>query len=159
MDLVKIGKFISERRKLKGYSQVELADKLNISNKTISKWERGNGLPDVSLLLPLCKELDISVNELLCGESISEAEYQERAEDNLISVIGMAKVSPQEKKIMRMLSVHTLFFATAVTVLSMLDYFKSSSQAMIALGLLTLVFIIGVGLVWVTVTLTLKDIK
>ncbi len=68
MDQLKIGKFIAEERKSKEFTQRELADKLGISDKTISKWERGNGFPEISLLLPLCKELEITVNELLSGE-------------------------------------------------------------------------------------------
>lgn len=159
MDLVKIGRFIGERRKLKGYSQVELAQRLNISNKTVSKWERGNGFPDVSLLIPLCEELDITVNELLTGEMISESEYQERAEDNLINVIGMAKISPQEKTIVRLLSVHLLVFALTAMILSRIPFFSESNQAMIAMGILTIVFIVGTGIVWSAVTLTLKDLK
>ena len=65
MDQIIIGKFIASERKRKGYTQRQLADLLQISDKTISKWERGNGFPEVSLLLPLCRELDITVNELL----------------------------------------------------------------------------------------------
>ena len=67
MNQENIGKFISKERKNKELTQKELADKLNISEKTISKWECGKGLPEVSLMQPLCKELDISVNELLNG--------------------------------------------------------------------------------------------
>ena len=63
MDQILIGKFIADERKKKGYSQVELGDKLGVSNKTISKWETGKGFPDISLLLPLCEELEISVPE------------------------------------------------------------------------------------------------
>ncbi|MDE7270499.1 MAG: helix-turn-helix domain-containing protein, partial [Acetatifactor sp.] len=58
MDQIKIGNFIARERKNKGYTQRQLADILGISDKTISKWERGNGFPEVSLLLPLCEELD-----------------------------------------------------------------------------------------------------
>lgn len=65
MDQIKIGGFIAEERKRKGYTQKILSEKLGISDKTISKWERGNGFPEVSLLIPLCSELDITVNELL----------------------------------------------------------------------------------------------
>lgn len=67
MNQENIGKFISKERKNKELTQKELADKLNISEKTVSKWECGKGLPEVSLMQPLCKELDISVNELLNG--------------------------------------------------------------------------------------------
>ena len=68
MNQEKIGKFISKERKNKNLTQKELADKLNISEKTISKWECGKGLPEVSLMQPLCKEIDITVTELLNGE-------------------------------------------------------------------------------------------
>ena len=67
MDQIKTGKFIADERKKKGYTQRQLAEQLGISDKTISKWERGNGFPEISLLLPLCNELDLSVNELLTG--------------------------------------------------------------------------------------------
>ena len=64
MDQAKIGKFIADERKKKNYTQRQLSDILGISDKTVSKWECGNGFPDVSLLLPLCNELNITVNEL-----------------------------------------------------------------------------------------------
>lgn len=87
MDQIKVGKFISTNRKLKHMTQRELADILSISDKTISKWETGNGLPEVSLMLPLCEALDISVNELLSGEKLSIINYQEKAEDNMLSLL------------------------------------------------------------------------
>ena len=68
MDQNKTGKFIAGERKRKALTQKQLAEALGISDKTISKWERGGGFPEVSLLLPLCRELDITVNELLAGE-------------------------------------------------------------------------------------------
>ena len=68
MDQIRSGRLIAEERKKKGYTQRQLAEKLNISDKTISKWECGNGFPEVSLLLPLCDELGITVNDLLSGE-------------------------------------------------------------------------------------------
>ena len=67
MDQIKIGRFIAKMRKEKPYTQRQLADMLGISDKTVSKWETGNGLPDVSLMMPLCDLLQISVNELLSG--------------------------------------------------------------------------------------------
>lgn len=85
MDQIKIGKFIAQQRKNKQLTQQALADKLEISNKTISKWECGNGLPDISLLLPLCNALDISVNELLSAELLNVS-YKEKAEENLLSL-------------------------------------------------------------------------
>ena len=71
MNQVKIGKFIAECRKNKNMTQAELAEKLNITDRAISKWETGKGMPDSSIMLDLCNELKISVNELLSGEMIS----------------------------------------------------------------------------------------
>ena len=87
MDQVKIGKFISDERKAKGYTQKQLSELLGISDKTISKWERGNGFPEASLLLPLCNELEITVNELLTGERISQQNYKKKAEENMVNMI------------------------------------------------------------------------
>lgn len=87
MDQVKIGKFISDERKAKGYTQKQLSELLGISDKTISKWECGNGFPEASLLLPLCNELEITVNELLTGERISQQNYKEKAEENMVNMI------------------------------------------------------------------------
>ena len=88
MDQVEIGKFIAEMRKEQGLTQRELAEKLLISDKTVSKWECGNGLPEVSLMLPLCKILQISVNELLSGKRLHSSEYQRNAEENLMKLIN-----------------------------------------------------------------------
>ena len=76
MNQKKIGKFIQERRKIKELTQVELAEKLGVSNRTISSWENGNSLPDYSMFQDLCNELDISINELLSGEKLTEENYQ-----------------------------------------------------------------------------------
>lgn len=82
MNQIETGKFIAKERKRKKLTQRQLADILGISDKTVSKWECGNGFPEVSLLLPLCDELGVSVNELLSATRLSEAEYQKKAEEN-----------------------------------------------------------------------------
>ena len=87
MDQIKTGKFIAEERKNKKLTQRQLAEILNISDKTISKWETGNGFPEISLLQPLCRALDISVNELLSGERLSEDEYKKKAEENMVDIM------------------------------------------------------------------------
>lgn len=71
MNQIKIGEFISSQRKKKNLTQAALAEKLGITDRAVSKWERGKGLPDVSLMLDLCEIFGITVNELLCGEIIS----------------------------------------------------------------------------------------
>ena len=96
MNQMKIGRFIADERKRKGYTQKQLSEKLEISDKTISKWERGNGFPEVSLLLPLCNELEITVNELLSGERVSEEDYLKKAEENMVNLVREAQESKKK---------------------------------------------------------------
>lgn len=86
MDQVKIGKFIAQCRKKKNITQVELAEKLNITDRAISKWETGKGMPDSSIMLDLCNELGINVNELLSGEVIKMENYDKKADENFIKL-------------------------------------------------------------------------
>ncbi len=88
MDQQKIGQFIAEMRKEQGLTQRALAEKLLITDKTVSKWECGKGLPDVSLMIPLCQILQVSVNELLTGKRLHSSEYQQNAENNLMKLIN-----------------------------------------------------------------------
>lgn len=78
MNQIKIGEFISSQRKIKNLTQVALAEKLGITDRAVSKWERGKGLPDASLMVDLCEILGITVNELLCGEKISMENKNEK---------------------------------------------------------------------------------
>lgn len=87
LDYVKTGNFIAQRRKNQGLTQKQLAERLALSDKTISKWETGRSAPDNSIMLELCNVLGISVNELLSGEEIPEAIYVERAEENFVELI------------------------------------------------------------------------
>ena len=72
MNQEKIGSFIAECRRKKKLTQIQLAEKLGITDKAVSKWETGKGLPDASIMIELCDELDISVNELLSGEKLTQ---------------------------------------------------------------------------------------
>ena len=87
MDQVKIGNFIADIRKEKKMTQKELAEAIGVSDKAISKWECGNGMPEMSMLLPLCQELQINVNELLSGERLSENSYSQKAEENIMNLM------------------------------------------------------------------------
>lgn len=84
MDKIKVGKFILNCRKEKDLTQEQLAEKLGVTSKSISRWENGNTMPDYSLLKDLCNELDINVNELLSGEKIKGNDYMIKAEENFI---------------------------------------------------------------------------
>lgn len=87
MNQIKIGKFIAECRKKNNLTQMQLAEKLNITDRAISKWENGKAMPDSSIMLDLCNELKISVNELLSGEVIKMDAYNEKLEQNLIDMV------------------------------------------------------------------------
>ena len=93
MDQIKIGKFIAECRKKNNLTQMQLAEKLNITDRAISKWENGKGMPDSSIMLDLCNELKISVNELLSGEVIQMENYNEKLEQNLIDMVKQKEQS------------------------------------------------------------------
>lgn len=87
MDQVKIGIFIQDCRKMKKITQLELAEKLGVTDRTISNWENGKNMPDLSMFKPLCDILGITINELLSGEKILSKDYTERLEENFINII------------------------------------------------------------------------
>ena len=100
MNQVKIGKFIAERRKKNNLTQMQLAEKLNITDRAISKWENGKAMPDSSIMLELCAELKISVNELLSGEVLEMNSYNEKMEQNLIDMVRQKEAS--DKRLLKM---------------------------------------------------------
>lgn len=82
-----IGEFIQQSRKAKGFTQKDLGDRIGVSDKTISKWENGNSIPDTSILNELCATLDINVNELLSGEKLTPEIYSMKAEENMMNLL------------------------------------------------------------------------
>lgn len=111
MDLIKIGKYIAFKRKEQGLTQKQLAEKLNMSDKSVSKWERGICLSDVSVYLELCKILDISINEFLAGEDIPKETIEQKAEENIIQITKDNKNKQKYlKKIIRLLIVMLVVF-------------------------------------------------
>ena len=86
MDQEKTGKFIARRRKEKGFTQAALGERLGVTDRAVSKWERGLCLPDAALMLPLCQLLGITVNELLTGEEVVMEDYKAKAEQNLLEL-------------------------------------------------------------------------
>ena len=98
MDLIKIGKYIAFKRKEQGLTQKQLAEKLNMSDKSVSKWERGICLPDVTVYLELCKILGISINEFLAGEDIPKETIEQKAEENIIQITKDNKTNKVSKE-------------------------------------------------------------
>ena len=121
MDQIKIGKFIAELRKSKNMTQQQLAEKIGVSFKTVSKWETGRGLPELSTLKPLSDELGITINELLNGEKIKKEEYLNKLEENMIATIDYSdkKINEKEKNIgIILLVIGLLISLTAVSIFS-----------------------------------------
>lgn len=115
MDLIKIGKYIAGKRKDLGLTQRQLADKLGMSDKSVSKWERGVCLPDVALYSDLCGILGISINEFLAGEDIPQESVVQKSEEN---IIGVATASKHRQK--KLKSVIGILLAVSILALSVI---------------------------------------
>lgn len=145
MNQIKIGKFISECRKEKNMTQAQLAEKLNITDRAVSKWETGRGMPDSSIMLELCSELGITVNELLSGERLKMEDYQLKFEENLLAV-----QKEKEECDRRMLKLEmvigilsTVAFFVLIFTVSFAGLYPIARVALIAVG--ALIFIVGVA--------------
>ena len=112
MDLEKIGKYIATKRKALGITQVQLAERLGMSDKSVSKWERGICLPDVSVYMELCEILGITLNEFIAGEDLDQENVVKQSEKNLIQV---AKDGDEKKKKMKIIIVFLLCLVLLVT--------------------------------------------
>ena len=144
MDQIKIGKFISERRRAERLTQAALAEKLGITDRAVSKWECGRSLPDASIMIELCRMLQITVNDLLSGEIVSMENYNEEMEKNLLNAI-----KEKEEADKRLLSVEvilgaisTVFLLVMFLIAFLLNMSSALRTALIILGVL--LFIPGV---------------
>ena len=145
MDQIKIGKFIAECRKKNKLTQMQLAEKLNITDRAISKWENGKGMPDSSIMLDLCNELKISVNELLSGEVIKMEDYRKQAEENLLKM-----EKEREEKDRQLLNLEVVIgyfssitFLILIFVASFVEMPSWLRLVLIVFG--SIVFAVGVG--------------
>ena len=98
MDQIKIGKFIATLRRQSGLTQEKLGEKIGVTNKTISRWENGNYMPDIEMLQLLAKEFNVSINELLAGQKMSDEEFRKNADENIIAVSKESAFSFEERK-------------------------------------------------------------
>ena len=148
MDQIKTGRFIAEQRKAHGMTQRQLAEKLSVSDKTVSKWECGNGLPEVSLMLPLCELLSINVNELLSGERLDADSYKQHAEENMMKLIDERKENKRKLILEVVVVMITLLASCTLIMLSGLWEMETWLRVtLIAIGLVVMFGGIGVAAV------------
>ena len=137
MDNRQIGRFIAECRKEKGLTQRELGERLHVTDRAVSKWETGKSFPDVSILEEVCRELDISVSELLAGKRIAAEDYKEETEKVLIATIGQRQLMGFEVvcSVLRLLSIVLLMvpFVTSSTFLPKLNMITIFSWSIAAI--------------------------
>lgn len=148
MNQTKTGKFIAAMRKEQSLTQKQLAEQLMISDKTVSKWETGNGMPEVSLMLPLCEALKINVNELLSGEKLTESNYHEKAEENMMELVR-EKEESKKKIILSMIVAFTSVVAGVplVYVAGILEMPVVMRAVLIGIACLVIAIDIGVAVV------------
>ena len=138
MDQKQIGKFIAELRNERGITQAKLGEKIGVTNKTVSRWENGNYMPDLSVIIALCAELGISANELLCARRLNDLEFKVEADDNLIKTLKQVKHIKHQKSII------DFFTGAGIGLVVSCVFSPYSTRKMIALMLgLTM---IGIGL-------------
>lgn len=145
MDQIKIGRFIQEKRKEKNLTQSDLAEKLNITDRSISKWENGICMPDVGIMSDLCNILNISINDLFSGEIVDMKDNEKKLEENLLE---MAKLKEQKDK--ELLKLEFVIGYTAsiafLTLLFVASYIEMQTWVRIVLLVIAFVsFIVGVG--------------
>ena len=117
MDQGKIGRFIAERRKRENLTQMQLAEKMGITDRAVSKWERGKSLPDSSIMLELCDILKITVNDLLSGEVVTMSDYNKELENHLLEMVAQKELADR-----RLLSLEILIGSMATGILFILIF-------------------------------------
>lgn len=145
MNQVKIGKFIAECRKQKNLTQVQLAEKLDITDKAISKWERGLSLPDSSIMLELCGILGITVNDLLSGEVITMDNYNKELEKNLLEAVRQKQEADKQLLSLEIFVGYliSIIFITLVFVASFVQMANWLRIVLIGIGFI--LFVVGIG--------------
>ena len=140
-----IGKFIQEVRKEKGLTQKELADQICVSDKTISKWENGNSVPDTSMLMSLCDALDVTANELLAGERIPPENYSMKAEETIMTLMKENEAGKKANRIGSAIGVLLIILATVL--IFVLSAGTESVTFFLDAGCFAILLIISVGVV------------
>ena len=149
MEPTRIGRFIAERRKALGLTQRQLAEQLSVSDKAVSKWETGRGLPDVLLMPPLCAVLGITVNDLLSGERVGEWEYRKKAEENMMEL--MRENAENRQRLLQSIACGGVTVVAVCALVALAAFLPLPALARVALLLLAMATAV-VG-IWAAATL------
>lgn len=152
MEPTRIGRFIAERRKALGLTQRQLAEQLSVSDKAVSKWETGRGLPEVSLMPSLCAALGITVNDLLSGEYVSERDYQKKAEENMMEL--MKQNAENKLRMAQSLTCGAVTIVTVCALVCLASFLPLPVAARIAL--LAFAIATAVAGIWAAATLDVR---
>lgn len=142
MDTVKIGKFLKELRKEKGYIQETLGEKIGVTNKTVSRWETGTYMPPVECLVLLSDIYDVSINEIVAGQRLNEAEFNDAAEENLSEALQLSEnvYKQREKKL-------TIIMIISTIIAMVLIYLVPLNKDDMVRSLITILLIIGLAFI------------
>ncbi len=143
MDQEKIGKFISACRKEKKLTQSELSERLGVTDRSVSNWETGKNMPDLSLFKPLCEILDITINELLSGERLSEEIYREKFEENIVNTIHYS--AKKIAKYDHLISLLTIIFGLFIALSAIMIFPSESSWGSIYSSFGIVIFMFGIS--------------
>lgn len=141
MNQEKIGKFITECRKNKKITQSQLAEQLGVTDRSVSNWENGKNMPDLSLFKPLCEILDITINEFLSGEKLNQDEYQEKFEENIVNTIDYS--TKKVNKYSGLISLILIIFGLFISISAIMIFPSESSWGSIYSIFGIIIFIVG----------------
>lgn len=143
MNQEKIGKFIAKCRKQRKMTQSELGERLGVTEKSISNWENGRNMPDLSLFKPLCNELNITINDLMSGEKIDKDRYQEKFEENIVNTIDYS--TKRFNRYSQVISLILIIFGLFVSISAIMIFPSESSWGSIYSVLGIMIFMIGIA--------------
>lgn len=143
MNQEKIGKFISTCRKEKKITQSELSEQLGVTDRSVSNWENGKNMPDLSLFKPLCEILDITINELLSGEKLSNEKYQKKFEENIVNTIDYS--TKKISKYSQIISLIIIIFGLFISLSAIMIFPSESSWGSIYSVFGIMIFMIGIS--------------
>lgn len=143
MNQERVGKFIAECRKQKKMTQSELGEKLGVTEKSISNWENGRNMPDLSLFKPLCETLHITINDLMSGEKIDKENYQKRFEENIVNTINYS--TKKLNKYNQVISLILIIFGLFISISAIMIFPSESSWGSIYSVFGIIIFMIGIA--------------